>query len=210
MLLEIRRLGVHQSIHHEGSIPQPTDSPCGVFSQHAEELQLGTCADALQRPDGFSLPLAAWPTPLAPADSRELVKAATDEAVTGRLGTPEYRGRGKRLSEPFSEIELTQAVAVLRQQLVAAATAVSDQEPIFEVRDLTMEFSVELRKDAQAKAGFRAWVVSGESGVAVSGNRAHRVTLTLAPKNAADGGSWIIGNPEAADLTEFNGERQLP
>ncbi|MFI6155745.1 trypco2 family protein [Kitasatospora sp. NPDC051170] len=114
------------------------------------------------------------------------------------------------MSEPFSEIELTQAVAVLRQQLITAATAASDQEPLFAVRELTMEFSVELRKDARAKAGFRAWVVSGETGAAVSGQRTQRVTLTLEPKNAADGSSWIIGNPEAAGLTDFGGEQRLP
>ncbi|TXS36979.1 hypothetical protein EAO72_26730 [Streptomyces sp. or43] len=117
---------------------------------------------------------------------------------------------GESMSEPFSEIELTQAVAVLRQQLVAAATAASGQAPLFDVRELTMEFSVELRRDAQAKAGFRAWVVSGESSAAVSKHKSHRVTLTLAPKNAVDGSSWVIGNPEAADLSEFDDGQRLP
>ncbi|MET9688138.1 trypco2 family protein [Streptomyces sp. NPDC006514] len=112
------------------------------------------------------------------------------------------------MGEPFSEIELTQAVAALREQLVVSATAANGQALVFDVRQLTMEFSVELRKDAHAKAGFRAWVVSGETGAAVSGHRTHRVTLTIEPKNTTDGSSWIIGNPEAADLTEFGGEQQ--
>ncbi|MFJ8470508.1 trypco2 family protein [Kitasatospora sp. NPDC094011] len=109
--------------------------------------------------------------------------------------------------DAFHEIELTQAVAALRQQLVEAAVAGNGEELRFDVKDLTLEFSVELRKDAQAKAGFKAWVVSGDTSASLGRHKAHRVALTLEPRRASDGSSWKIGNQDAADLGGFGETR---
>src|SRR6266508_2765905 len=60
------------------------------------------------------------------------------------------------------------------------------------VVDIEMEFAVELRADAKAKAGFKAWVLaSAEVEAGVSRGRTHRVMVTLTPKRP-DGGDLLI------------------
>jgi hypothetical protein len=58
------------------------------------------------------------------------------------------------------EIELVDAVAAMRDELLTAAAQGAGQEIAFVVGPIEMEFAVELRADAKAKAGFKAWVVS--------------------------------------------------
>ncbi|MER5410567.1 trypco2 family protein [Streptomyces sp. NPDC002769] len=45
-----------------------------------------------------------------------------------------------------------------------------------------MEFEVELRADAKAKAGFKVWAVGAETEAGLSRGRTHRVSFTLTPK----------------------------
>lgn len=90
------------------------------------------------------------------------------------------------------DIELADAVAVVREELLAAARRGAGQEVAFAVGPIEMEFTVELRADAKAKAGFKAWVLaSAEVGVGVARGRTHRVKVTLTPKRA-DGGDLLI------------------
>lgn len=104
----------------------------------------------------------------------------------------------------MSDIELTSAVQVLRDQLVAAAAAADAERISFEVQEVRLEFEVELRAEARAKAGFKAWVVSGDGEGGVSRKRTHRVALTLRPKDETSvDGAVEIGNDVAADLTAF-------
>jgi hypothetical protein len=79
------------------------------------------------------------------------------------------------------ELELAAAVATVRDELLKAAKSAVDQEIRFEVGDVSMEFSVEMRKDARAKFGFTAWVVT--AGVEGGGARSniHKVALALHP-----------------------------
>ena len=79
------------------------------------------------------------------------------------------------------ELELAAAVATVRDELIQAAASAGDQEIRFEVGDVTMEFSVEMRKDAQAKFGFTAWVVTAGAGGGVARSDIHKVTLSLHP-----------------------------
>lgn len=60
------------------------------------------------------------------------------------------------------EIELSRAVAVLREELLTAVASGAEQDLVFGVGPIEMEFTIELRTDAKAKAGFKAWVVSGD------------------------------------------------
>lgn len=99
------------------------------------------------------------------------------------------------------EIELADAVAVVRDQLLEAARRGVGQEVGFAVGPIEMEFAVELRADAKAKAGFRAWVVSAEVETGVVRGRTHRVTVTLTPKRA-DGGDLLIAAQAAVPAEE--------
>jgi hypothetical protein len=98
------------------------------------------------------------------------------------------------------EIELADAVAALRDELLVAAGRGADKEIAFAVGPIEMEFAVELRADAKAKAGFKAWVVSGEAEAGAGRTRTHRVTITLAPKRP-DGGDLLISGPQGRTLT---------
>jgi Trypsin-co-occurring domain 2 len=102
------------------------------------------------------------------------------------------------------DLELAVAVATVRAELAKAAAAAQDEEIQFEVGEVTMEFAVEIRADASAKAGFTAWVITvgGEAGTGRTNS--HRVTVSLNPHyangervNVSDedmGGTDLFGN----------------
>ncbi|QUC56036.1 hypothetical protein IOD14_04095 [Streptomyces sp. A2-16] len=90
------------------------------------------------------------------------------------------------------EIELADAVAALRDELLEAAARGVGQDVEFKVGAVELEFAVELRESAEAKAGFKAWVVSAEARGAVEQGRTHRVTISLQPRQRG-GGDWTVG-----------------
>ncbi|EDY56360.1 MULTISPECIES: trypco2 family protein [Streptomyces] len=90
------------------------------------------------------------------------------------------------------EIGLADAVAALRDELLEAAARGVGQDVEFKVGAVELEFAVELRKSAEAKAGFKAWVVSAEAQGAVEQGRTHRVTISLQPRQRG-GGDWTVG-----------------
>lgn len=96
------------------------------------------------------------------------------------------------------EIGLADAVAAVRDELLEAAARGTGQEIAFAVGPVEMEFEVELRADAKAKAGFRVWAVTANAEAGVSRGQTHRVSFTLAPKNAAGGDLLINGHTDRA------------
>jgi Trypsin-co-occurring domain 2 len=94
----------------------------------------------------------------------------------------------------MSELELATAVQVVRDELLAAAARGAGQAVQFEVGPIEMEFAVEIRMDASAKAGFRAWVISADIGGSAGRTSEHRVTITLTPKDAKTGRSLLISD----------------
>ncbi|MER5890567.1 trypco2 family protein [Streptomyces sp. NPDC001941] len=91
---------------------------------------------------------------------------------------------------------MADAVAAVRDELLAAASRGAGQEITFAVGPVEMEFEVELRADARAKAGFRVWAVTADADAGVSRGRTHRVSFTLAPRNA-EGGDLLVGGRAA-------------
>jgi hypothetical protein len=106
-------------------------------------------------------------------------------------------------------IELADAVAAIRGELLEAAERGAGEDIAFTVGPIEMEFTVELRADAKAKAGFKAWVLDSEVEAGVSRGRTHRVMLTLTPKGPDGGDLFIAGKPDGAsgpgDLSEHVG-----
>ncbi|MGX1811461.1 trypco2 family protein [Nocardia sp. NPDC055321] len=90
------------------------------------------------------------------------------------------------------EIELGDAVAALRDELVRAAARRSESDLAFAVGPIELSFEVELRKDAKAKAGFKAWVVTGDVEAGAGRTRKQRVSVTLTPQ-APGGGDVLVG-----------------
>jgi hypothetical protein len=90
------------------------------------------------------------------------------------------------------DIELADAVAVVRAELLEAAWRGAGEDVGFVVGPIEMEFTVELRADVKAKAGFKAWVLaSAEVQAGVAAGRTHTVKVTLTPRGA-DGGDLLI------------------
>jgi hypothetical protein len=91
-------------------------------------------------------------------------------------------------------IELADAVAAVRDELLEAAARGAGSDVRFGVGEVVLEFTVELREDSTAKAGIKAWVVT--AGVEGSSGRAdtHRVSVTLHPRSKSGGEVVIAGD----------------
>ncbi|WP_433541783.1 trypco2 family protein [Streptosporangium sandarakinum] len=89
------------------------------------------------------------------------------------------------------EIELADAVEAVRDELLAAAVRGADSEIAFTVGPIELEFTVELKVDAKAKGGFKAWVVTADAETGVARGRTHKVKVTLTPRHR-DGADLLI------------------
>jgi hypothetical protein len=87
------------------------------------------------------------------------------------------------------------AVAVVRDELIEAAARGVGEQLAFAVGEVMLEFSVELREDSTAKAGFRAWVLSAEAGMSSARGNTHKVSVTLTPRSRDGGELLIAGSP---------------
>ncbi|MDG9685857.1 hypothetical protein QC334_24525 [Streptomyces sp. DH18] len=102
-------------------------------------------------------------------------------------------------------IELADAVASIRNQLIDAATRATDHPVSFAVGDIQMEFTLELRREAKAGGKVKAWVVEAGTDAARTTGRTHKVAFTLTPRNAATGEAWEIGTEDDGSTAGFGG-----
>ncbi len=102
-------------------------------------------------------------------------------------------------------IELADAVASIRNQLIEAATRATDHPVSFAVGDIQMEFTLELRREAKAGGKVKAWVVEAGADAARTTGRTHKVAFTLTPRNAATGEAWEIGTEDDGSTAGFGG-----
>lgn len=107
------------------------------------------------------------------------------------------------MSDPLENVELTAAVQGLRDQLISSMNAAESQRIKFEVDEINLEFSIELRRDASVKAGFKAWVVASDAQVGVAQNTTHKVSVKLKPKDSSDGRSIEIGSRTRISMDDF-------
>ncbi|MGW1339390.1 trypco2 family protein [Streptomyces rubiginosohelvolus] len=108
------------------------------------------------------------------------------------------------------DVPLADAVAAVRDQLIEAARQVGDDpEVVFAVGPVDMEFEVELRADAKAKAGFKLWAVGAETEAGLSRGRTHRVSFTLTPKRP-DGGDLLVRSTQDRPAGPGNVSGRIP
>ncbi|GAA1214798.1 hypothetical protein GCM10009665_00740 [Kitasatospora nipponensis] len=100
-------------------------------------------------------------------------------------------------------IELSDAIEVIRRQLSDASARGAGQPIQFEVGPVTLDFTVELKRDARASGGIKAWVLSGDLEAGLAQNRVQRISVTLTPRPTGTDGSLLIGNPDAGPLDPF-------
>jgi hypothetical protein len=105
----------------------------------------------------------------------------------------------KTPNDPVTGVELAEAVQAVRDGLIAAAGLAEGRPLRFDLGDIEMEFTVEVRRDARARGGVRAWVVDAGAESGASRGRTHRVTFTLKPTRADGGGDWRISDDDPVD-----------
>jgi hypothetical protein len=93
-----------------------------------------------------------------------------------------------------SWIGLSDAIAALRTELVAAMTAGQDEELHFELGPVELEFTLDVRKEGGGDAGIRWGVVSFGATGSVGSSSGNRVKLVLQPKNAVTGLTAEVGS----------------
>ncbi|MCT2583347.1 trypco2 family protein [Actinophytocola gossypii] len=103
------------------------------------------------------------------------------------------------------EIELADAVSAVRDELLTAAARAAGADIEFVVGPVELEFALELRADTKAKAGFKAWVVSGDVEAGAARARTHRVKVTLTPRRAGGGDLLVSADPDGEDSGDLSG-----
>ncbi|MFF3316463.1 trypco2 family protein [Streptomyces sp. NPDC003035] len=103
----------------------------------------------------------------------------------------------------MTDIELADAIESVRDQLVEAATRATGKAVAFEVGDIEMEFTIELRKEVKGGTKVKAWVVEAGADASRTRGETHRVSFTLKPRNPTTNGPWFVGNEDAGDTSDF-------
>ncbi|MEU8629886.1 trypco2 family protein [Streptomyces sp. NPDC048669] len=126
-------------------------------------------------------------------------------AGTGRNGggTPPDTGR-------LDGIELADAVESVRNQLIEAATRGTGRPLAFEVGDIQMEFTLELRKEVKGSARVKAWVVEAGADAGRTTGQTHKVAFTLKPRDVTTGEAWRIGHEGDGSTAGFGQGRPRP
>jgi len=86
---------------------------------------------------------------------------------------------------------LSDAISAIRSELTKAMSSGADSEIRFRLGPVELEFQLEARKDAEATAGVRFWILSAGVKGDVSAGSAHRIKLVLQPVTP-DGGDVAV------------------
>lgn len=86
-------------------------------------------------------------------------------------------------------VGLAEAVKGIREELAEAVKAGKGEQLRFDVGPVELEFAVELRRDAEAKAGVKVWVVEAGTSGAFSRGTTHTLKVVLHPVDTETGRS---------------------
>ncbi|WP_432189153.1 trypco2 family protein [Streptomyces sp. Tue6028] len=102
-----------------------------------------------------------------------------------------------------TRIGLSDAVRSIRDELLLASRNAAGQDIVFELGDIQMEFTVELRKEVKAGAKVRAWVVDANVDGTRAGSRTHKVSFTLRAQDARTGAPLKVSNETEGSVDAF-------
>ncbi|MGW0712639.1 trypco2 family protein [Streptomyces sp. NPDC002643] len=106
-------------------------------------------------------------------------------------------------------IELADAVQSIRDELLTAARRSAGQDVVFELGEIQMEFTVELRREIKAGTRVKAWVLDAGADGAYADTRTHKVSFTLRAHDARTGGPLKVSNDTEGSVSDF-GRRTPP
>lgn len=100
-------------------------------------------------------------------------------------------------------IGLADAVQSVRDELLTAARRASGQDVVFELGDVEMEFTIEIRRESRANAKVKAWIAeTAIDGVRINSN-IHKVSFVLRPQGARTGAPLKISNETEGSADVF-------
>lgn len=109
------------------------------------------------------------------------------------------------VSEDDGLVKLSDAIGMVREQLVAAQVAgrqvVSGQVVTFAVGKVPIEFSGEVKKVTSGGGGLKFWVLTAEAKAERSSGAMHKVSVELVPQTP-EGKSFIVADGVDAPPTE--------
>lgn len=91
-------------------------------------------------------------------------------------------------------VELSAVIGRIRDELERAQAEGAESPMKFLVEKVSVEFAVQIRREANAKAGLRIGVVTVDGGGSASRDTTHRVSVELKPHN----GSFTSGGPNVS------------
>ncbi|MFF4779099.1 trypco2 family protein [Microtetraspora fusca] len=97
--------------------------------------------------------------------------------------------RGVRFMGESAWVGLADALKSVRVELAEAMAAGEGERLKFDVGPVELEFVVELRRDVEAKAGVKVWVVEAGGSGTVSRGSTHTLKVTLNPVDSTSGRS---------------------
>jgi len=99
------------------------------------------------------------------------------------------------MTDGMERIGLEEAIAALRQELIASIIASQGEGLRFEVGEVTMEFHVEVERGADTKGGIKFWVVELGGSGEKKDKSTHKVIIPLKPLRR-DGKPVLTGSSE--------------
>jgi hypothetical protein len=137
------------------------------------------------------------------ADAAQRIEQDGHEEQRVRRWLPGQR-RARRPARELSGIDLAEAIISVRDELrTAAATRSPDDPLVFDVGDIRMEFTLELRKENKGNGKVKAFVIEAGADATRSTARTHRLSFTLTPRHTATGEPWQVGNDDLGDTSHF-------
>lgn len=107
-------------------------------------------------------------------------------------------------------IDLADAIASVRDQLIEAATRATSRPVAFEVGSIDMEFTLELRRETKGGGKVRAWVLEAGADAARSTGLTHRVAFTLTPRDSVTRAPWLVGSDDRGSTAGFGQGSPVP
>ncbi|MFI1682308.1 trypco2 family protein [Streptomyces sp. NPDC020607] len=110
----------------------------------------------------------------------------------------------------IGEIGLADAISAIRDDILTATQQGAGSPLRFELGDIEMDFTVELRRDARGRAGVKAWVIDAAAERGSGTTHTHRVAFTLKPKDALTGQGWDVSSDEEGRTSKFGASGDSP
>jgi hypothetical protein len=100
-------------------------------------------------------------------------------------------------------VELSAVIGRIREELTQAQADGDDSPVKFLVEKVSVEFAVQIRREANAKAGLRIGVVTVDGGGSASRDTTHRISVELKPHDGSltpEGPHVSVGGPKRSPV----------